>query len=129
MNTSIHRRSEVEELLQVPGLAVIPQLPKPGRGFFERGSKGPNRGFGASRQKKGAEAEGSPIFPSAHGLVTVTHSQDRSAEAYRGLRTKLLFLRDKLPLRTLVVARRPPLRTLPPRSRSRGSAFSSSTAT
>ena len=33
----------------------------------------------------------------------MTHSQDRSAEAYRALRTKLLFLRDRLPLRTLVV--------------------------
>jgi tyrosine-protein kinase Etk/Wzc len=98
MNTSIHRRSEIEQLLHVPGLAVIPQLPSPGRGLFGLWKKRDSATW-KQKKKKGS----SPIMPSSDALVTVTHSRDRSAEAYRALRTKLLFLRDRLPLRTLVI--------------------------
>jgi tyrosine-protein kinase Etk/Wzc len=104
LNTSIHRRSEVEALLQIPGLAVIPQLPNSERGFFRWRTKAdPAEASVGPFGKRGKRTGASPVMPSVDALVTVTHSNDRSAEAYRALRTKLLFLRERLPLRTLVV--------------------------
>lgn len=104
LNTSVHRRSEVEALLQIPGLAVIPRLPTATRGFFrwrtKRGASDPIPGHPGLKEAGKAT---SSIMLSVEGLVTVTHSRDRGAEAYRALRTKILFLRDKLPLKTLVV--------------------------
>jgi polysaccharide biosynthesis transport protein len=88
-NTSLHRRVEVESVLNVPGLGVIPQLPRKAR-----------RRAKATR----AELKNAKLGLTApSGLVTLSHSNDPSAEAYRGLRTRILFAQAERPIRSMVV--------------------------
>ena len=94
MNTSIRRRDDVERILQVPGLAVIPKFfPDQPGGRFARAL--PGRGRNGSNGKKGSQR--------AAGLVTVHDARSSSAEAYRTLRTNLIFSQAVQTLRTLVV--------------------------
>jgi len=93
MNTSIRRRDDLERILQVPGLAVIPRfLPSEPGGRFARALPGKARN--GTNGKKAARAA---------GLVTVHDARSSSAEAYRTLRTNLIFSQAVQTLRTLVV--------------------------
>ena len=95
MNTSIRRRDDLEKMLNVPGLAVIPRfLPSETRG--QRLSRVlPGKSRNGTNGKRGAQR--------AQGLVTVHDARSSSAEAYRTLRTNLIFSQAVQTLRTLVV--------------------------
>lgn len=75
-NRSIRRRGEVEHFLHVPGLAVIPQL-------------GPGGGGRALPLRIRSE-NGGPAEP-GRDLVAATQVHSHMAEAYRTLRTNLVF--------------------------------------
>ena len=76
-DTSMGTIEDVEELLQVPVLGVIPQLEGEGKkkGRAERGDPGPSR---------------------ARDLVTHYDPKSQAAESFRALRTNLQFLRLEL---------------------------------
>jgi capsular exopolysaccharide synthesis family protein len=95
MNTAIRGRDDVERGLNVPGLAVIPQfMPSTGSPRALLPSSLKKRQNGHRRTKSGIGAE---------ELVTITAAQSSSAEAYRTLRTNLIFSQSVQVLRTLVV--------------------------
>ncbi|HUQ18022.1 MAG TPA: polysaccharide biosynthesis tyrosine autokinase [Gemmatimonadaceae bacterium] len=97
MNTSIRRRTDIERVLQVPGLAVIPRL---ARGTpLDRGLQRalPSKAAGNGRIKPTKKKS------SLQELVTVTDMRSASAEAYRTLRTNLIFSQSVQTLRTVVV--------------------------
>src|SRR4029079_13942590 len=83
LNDSIRRRSDIERVLKVPGLAVIPRIaggaPPP-----------PNRMARALTARTGL-SRGRPHVKSNGGLVTVTDAQSSGAEAFRTLRTNLMY--------------------------------------
>jgi tyrosine-protein kinase Etk/Wzc len=90
MNSSIRRRDDIERVLQVPGLAVIPQFAS------LNAATRVNRALQArSRNGKGRDR--------ASGLVTVHDAGSAGAEAYRTLRTNLIFSQSVQSLRTIVV--------------------------
>jgi capsular exopolysaccharide synthesis family protein len=95
MNTSIRRRDDLERVLNVPGLAVIPRfLPAESRG--QRISRVlPGKSRNGTNGNRSAQR--------AQGLVTVHDARSSSAEAYRTLRTNLIFSQAVQTLRTLVV--------------------------
>src|SRR5450432_524363 len=91
LNTTIRRRDDIEETLHVPGLAIIPQMGANGKlGGFGRGLKLP--GTNARRSRANSEA-----------LVTVSDFGSASAEAFRTLRTNLLFSQSIQSLHTIVI--------------------------
>jgi capsular exopolysaccharide synthesis family protein len=92
MNTSIRRRTDIERMLQVPGLAVIPRLVQ-GRSSDRIIARAlPRRnGNGKAAKAKGPD------------LVTLADVRSASAEAYRTLRTNLIFSQSVQALRTIVV--------------------------
>jgi capsular exopolysaccharide synthesis family protein len=98
MNTSIRRRTDIERILQVPGLAVIPRLARPRPRTAQNGSTDQvvRRALPAKRgngkRKLGIDE-----------LVTVTDMRSASAEAYRTLRTNLIFSQAVQTLRTVLV--------------------------
>jgi tyrosine-protein kinase Etk/Wzc len=92
MNTAIRRRDDVERILQIPGLAVIPKfLATDRKERLYRALPGRSRNGHA----KGAAR--------AAGLVTVHDARSSGAEAYRTLRTNLIFSQAVQTLRTIVV--------------------------
>jgi capsular exopolysaccharide synthesis family protein len=92
MNTSIRRRDDLERILQVPGLAVIPKfISSQSAGKMARALPGKRNGSGKKPTQR------------AEGLVTVHDARSSSAEAYRTLRTNLIFSQAVQTLRTLVV--------------------------
>ncbi len=91
MNTSIRRRDDIEKILQVPGLAVIPK-------FAERNGQSRARLL----PKKAAGRNGKSPARAA-GLVTVHDARSSGAEAYRTLRTNLIFSQAVQTLRSIVV--------------------------
>lgn len=94
LNHSIRRRSDIERLLQVPGLAVIPRLSS-GNGKGGRFARAlPGRSNGRKSKPAGLPDD---------TLVTVTDMRSSGAEAYRTLRTNLMFSQAVQALRTLVV--------------------------
>jgi tyrosine-protein kinase Etk/Wzc len=93
MNTSIRRREDIERILQVPGLAVIPQFMGMGGGRLARALPG--------KRKNGSN--GHHGAARALGLVTVNDARSSGAEAYRTLRTNLIFSQAVQSLRTIVV--------------------------
>ena len=88
MNTSIRRRDDLERILQVPGLAVIPQFAS---------------GNGKARLRLPGRSTNGKRSQRAEGLVTVHDARSSGAEAYRTLRTNLIFSQAVQTLRTLVV--------------------------
>ncbi len=99
LNTSIRKRSDIERLLQIPGLAVIPRLNAPSAGKKGGVSRAlalamPRRAVSQSNGKKGVLSD---------ELVTFLDMQSPGAEAYRTLRTNLIFSQAVRALRTLVV--------------------------
>ena len=97
MNTSIRRRDEIENVLRVPGLAVIPQIAST------------NGGAGSMLRLRGARGNGSNGKALARsgevneGLVTAVNAHSTGAEAYRTLRTNLIFSQAVQTLKTIVV--------------------------
>ncbi|MGH7649184.1 MAG: polysaccharide biosynthesis tyrosine autokinase [Gemmatimonadaceae bacterium] len=93
LDQSIRGRDDVESSLQLPGLAVIPRL---------------ETGVLTTRVKK-ALTNGASVTtngaakPVSNRLVTLNDSRSVGAEAYRTLRTKLLFSRALSSLKTIVV--------------------------
>lgn len=91
LNTTVRRRDDVESLLRIPGLAVIPQIAPNGRlGTFGRGLK--LLGYRNRRNRLNGEA-----------LVTLSDFGSVSAEAFRTLRTNLIFSQSIQTLRTMVI--------------------------
>jgi len=93
MNTSIRRRTDIERVLQVPGLAVIPRLVRPA-GADGKIRRALPRGSGNGKSRASA---------ATIDLVTVTDIRSSAAEAYRTLRTNLIFSQSVQALRTIVV--------------------------
>jgi polysaccharide biosynthesis transport protein len=88
LNTRLVRREDAEAALGVPTIAVIPQLGEPhGPARFRL-----PRGLRIGRAKPGTRA-----------LVTATTRDSAGSQAYRKLRTHLLFARGGVPPRTLMV--------------------------
>ncbi len=90
LNTTVRGRDDIEAVLHVPGLAVIPQITPAGTlGSFGRGLKLP----GKSRRDR----------LNGGALVTVSDFGSVSAEAFRTLRTNLIFSQAIQTLRTIVI--------------------------
>ncbi|HEX2079406.1 MAG TPA: polysaccharide biosynthesis tyrosine autokinase [Longimicrobium sp.] len=87
LNTAIVRREDAEAMLQVPVIAVIPRLGEPLRNARLDVRKM------LPRRKPAPEA----------GLVTVSEMQSAGSQAYRKLRTHLIFSQGGTPPRTLMV--------------------------
>ncbi|MGI8508436.1 MAG: polysaccharide biosynthesis tyrosine autokinase [Gemmatimonadaceae bacterium] len=118
LNTSIRRREEIEPLLQIPGLAVIPQvgpssanvyrIPGFGSVNFRRlsgrfpafGENGDSSGNGSSNGNGNGNgvAEENAFFQ-----VDQHPSYSPAAEAYRSLRTNLIFSQVMDVMKTLVI--------------------------
>lgn len=92
MNSSIRRRDQIEPTLFVPGLAVIPQMSRSARRSVRALGKGRN-----NRTGPGTDAELS------QALVAAVDLRSNDAEAYRQLRTSLLFSQSGRVLKTIVV--------------------------
>ena len=93
LNTAIQRRDEIESLLRVPGLAIIPQiLPASGQMTLPGMSKAlpGGNGNGSGRRDRAA-------------LIAATEGRSTGAEAFRTLRTSLIFSQAVQSLHTLVV--------------------------
>lgn len=100
LNTSIRGRDDVETSLQLPGLAVIPKFEqKTALKRLKKVAGMSQNGYGAVRIP-GRLAPGSQV---SGALVTVNDVHSAGAEAYRTLRTKLLFSRAAGDLKSIVV--------------------------
>ncbi len=97
LNTAIRRREEIERLLHVPGLGIIPQIMpnRVGRGRLR--FAGLNLSFPQSRKSVRRGMGDSPA------LVTTQNMRSTSAEAFRTLRTNLIFSQAVQSLRTIVI--------------------------
>lgn len=98
LDTAIRRRDEIEQVLRVPGLAIIPQI-LPGKGGQGRSplarlTPGAALAVGA----RNGDADRGP-----HNLITLTDARSSGAEAFRALRTSLIFSQAVQSLRTLVI--------------------------
>lgn len=94
LNTSIHRKEDLE-ILRLPNLAVIPQ-------FATRGEGRPLLSFpGATTHRNGTDR--SITSGTINELVTVSDLRSSGSEAYRTLRTNLIFSQAVQSLKTLVV--------------------------
>jgi capsular exopolysaccharide synthesis family protein len=94
MNTSIRRRTDIERVLQVPGLAVIPRLVR---------NTAVDRGLQRALPQRTGNNRKQPAKKPFQELVTVTDMRSASAEAYRTLRTNLIFSQSVQTLRTVLV--------------------------
>jgi capsular exopolysaccharide synthesis family protein len=90
-NTSIGRREEMERLLQLPTLAMIPQISGSGR----RESR--------FRLPLARAGKGKPAATLGEELVTISKTRSPGAEAYRTLRTNLIFSQAVKEMKALVV--------------------------
>jgi succinoglycan biosynthesis transport protein ExoP len=89
-NTSIRRRRDVESVLRIPSLAVIPRI-----------IRMQVNGSGASAPQRALKAKNGR--PSLDPLPTAREAPSRISDAYRTLRTNLLFATGGRAIRTLVV--------------------------
>jgi succinoglycan biosynthesis transport protein ExoP len=87
MNTTIRAREDLEEITRTPSLAVIPEISVNGR----------------RRLRPGKTEVVKPGSGLDDRLVAVHQAQSPGAEAYRTLRTNLIFSRSLHRMRTLVV--------------------------
>jgi tyrosine-protein kinase Etk/Wzc len=92
VNTSIRRRDELETLLQIPNLALIPKL---ALGMDRRGKVLP-----AGQPNGNGKAATHRVKPE---LVTIADLRSVGAEAYRTLRTNILFSGSVQSVRTILV--------------------------
>ena len=100
LNTSIRGRDDLEASLQLPGLAVIPKFDQKmmSKRLKQMATAGANGHSGV--RMPGRLTPGSQV---SGALVTVNDVHSAGAEAYRTLRTKLLFSRAAGTLKTIVV--------------------------
>jgi polysaccharide biosynthesis transport protein len=99
LNTSIRRREDLEETLQLPSLAMIPQI-RPGK---KRGAK---TALPAGAGGNGGNGKGAAVVANgaeAPALVTISDVRSSGSEAFRSLRTNLLFSDSARGLKTLLV--------------------------
>ncbi len=87
LDTKIRRRDEVESSLRVPAVGVVPRLPGVEASLLSRALPGLRRRRGGSSDE----------------LVTVLQPTSPHAEAFRTIRTNLLFSDAVLSVRSLVV--------------------------
>ena len=99
-DTSIRSVEDLERVLQVPALATIPRQPDPVGTATSRYGRPKVGGWPMMRDAK-ATGRGRRLRPDA--LVMLTRSSTQSIEAYRVLRTTLLFSRSGQLPRSLVV--------------------------
>jgi len=98
LNTAIRRREEIESMLQIPGLAIIPQIASPHAvrrlkmGNMSLRLPTPRRSWGMGNGS-----------PDGESLVTVSDFRSSTAEAFRTLRTNLIFSQAVQSLRTIVI--------------------------
>ncbi len=98
LNTKVRREEDVEGAMRVGMVGVIPKLP---------GTKAKALGVGSLRN---GQKGGTAMAPAGNGrrsgpeLVTVHDSRSAQAEAFRTLRTNLLFAQDHEALRCVVVS-------------------------
>jgi tyrosine-protein kinase Etk/Wzc len=94
LNTAIRRREEIESMLQIPGLAIIPQIASHSRSReFKMG--------GMSLRLPTPRRSWAVV--NGESLVTVSDFRSSSAEAFRTLRTNLIFSQAVQSLRTIVI--------------------------
>lgn len=91
-NSTLYSKDEVEQVFHAPVLATIPQ--------FEVGGAGKRRRLWG--RKRRGRAEG-PVTGSRSELVTALAPSSSGAEAYRVLRTNLIFSQAVRTLKTVVV--------------------------
>ena len=91
LNTKVQRRDELEPLLRIPSLAVIPRIAMNGKADAPRLRL-------PLRSGNGHEVE-RPL----ERLVTVAEGRSSGAEAYRSLRTNLLFSQTSHAMRRVLV--------------------------
>ena len=92
MNSAINRREELEGVLRVPGLAVIPKIApqaRPGADLLRR-LPVPGKAMEHAVDRRAS-------------LVTVSTQRSPGAEAYRMLRTNLIFSQAVQSLRRIVI--------------------------
>lgn len=92
LNTTLVRREEIEELMHLPVLAIIPRL------SAEREESGRKKLKLPSVKALVRRAPGS-----GEALITVSDLHSAGSQAYRKLRTHLIFSTSGDPLRTLMV--------------------------
>jgi polysaccharide biosynthesis transport protein len=97
-NTTIRRREEIERDLHLPSLAIIPRVAS---AAAEPSSVG--RLVGGDRLRRLLPGQARIAGEGERPLVTVTDGQSAGAEAYRTLRTNLIFSQAIQSLRTIVV--------------------------
>ncbi len=93
LNKSVRKRSDVERLLGIPALAVIPRLPS---------SNGTSNRVMKALPRFSSNGHHRPGKPDAD-LVTVNNMRSPAAESFRTLRTNLMFSQTVSAMRTLVV--------------------------
>lgn len=93
MNSAIRRRDDIERVLQVPGLAVIPRI----------APEGATNGLARMLPKRAAAFRNGKKHKRENGLVTLYDNASSGAEAYRTLRTNLIFSQSVQTLRSIVV--------------------------
>jgi capsular exopolysaccharide synthesis family protein len=96
--TAIRRREDIEQQLHVPGLAVIPQIGTVSAlSRFRIGRVTLPRALTIGNGRRDA------AYTNGRALVTISNIQGVEAEAYRTLRTNLIFSQAIRTLRTIVV--------------------------
>lgn len=105
LNTSIGRREELEGVLQIPGLAVIPQFSSPAAAERRMQPLLERLGLGGEGSNGNGTHGANGHAPVGGGseLVTVSDLRAAGSEAYRTLRTNLIFSQAIQSIRTLVV--------------------------
>ncbi|HEX5410070.1 MAG TPA: polysaccharide biosynthesis tyrosine autokinase [Gemmatimonadaceae bacterium] len=99
-NTAIRGRNDIEDLLQIPGLAIIPQIASATQMRHVRvGSM--NLPLGSALTRIAARHDGARS--SRESLVTVLDARSGGAEAFRTLRTNLIFSQAVQTLRVIVI--------------------------
>ncbi|CAN5848324.1 hypothetical protein BH23GEM7_BH23GEM7_08100 [soil metagenome] len=105
LNTSIRRRDELETVLHVPGLAVIPQIASaaPKRSRIPLLGARMAKHAKVQHHKRNGNGKGHGSSTSS-SLVTLSQLQSTQAEAYRTLRTNLIFSQAVQTLRVIAVS-------------------------
>ncbi len=98
LNTAIRRREDIEQELNVPGLAVIPQI-----GTVSAMSRIRIGPMALPRMLSLTNGRRDAAQTNGRALVTISNTQGVEAEAYRTLRTNLIFSQAIQTLRTIVV--------------------------
>jgi capsular exopolysaccharide synthesis family protein len=99
MNTSVRRHDELESLLQVPALVVIPRI-----AGGVRARTGLRRLLPAFANANGNGAHGADgAAPDPMPVLAVADGRSTAAEAYRTLRTNLIFSQTGRALKSVII--------------------------